>query len=187
MIMMPEISLNILDVTENSIRAGAGLIEIEVAADTGQDRLEITIKDDGCGMDEEQVKRVIDPFYTTRTTRKVGLGIPFFKQAAEDTGGSFAIASRKGEGTRVKAVFGLSHIDRMPMGDINSTIYTLVAFHEEIDFRYRYAWDEKEFILDTRQMRGMLDGLSFQDPEVSDFIREFLEENTAEVNDGKTL
>ena len=86
---MPEISLNILDVAENSIRAGAGYIEIDVIADSQKDTLEIMIRDDGCGMDEEQVRRVTDPFYTTRTTRRVGLGIPFFKQAAESTGGSF--------------------------------------------------------------------------------------------------
>ncbi len=185
--MMPEISLNILDVTENSIRADASLIEIEVAADTRQDTLEVLIRDNGCGMDEAQVKQVIDPFYTTRTTRKVGLGVPFFKQAAEATGGSFEIQSRVGEGTTVRAVFGLSHIDRMPLGDINSTIYTLVVFNDGIDFRYRYAVDGKEFTLDTKEMREMLGGLPFNTPEVSQFIKDYLEENQAEVNDGKTI
>ena len=184
---MPEISLNILDVAENSIRAGAGYIEIDVIADSQKDTLEIMIRDDGCGMDEEQVRRVTDPFYTTRTTRRVVLGIPFFKQAAESTGGSFQIASRVNEGTCVKAVFGLSHIDRMPLGDINSTMFTLIVFNEQIDFHYRYAYDEKEFTLDTKQMKELLGGMSFKEAEVSRFIREYLEDNKAEVDDGRTL
>ncbi len=185
--MLPEISLNILDVTENSIRAEASYINIEVAADTREDTLTVLIQDNGCGMDEEQVKRVIDPFYTTRTTRKVGLGVPFFKQEAEDTGGHFEIRSQPGVGTSVEAVFGLSHIDRMPLGDINTTIYQLVVFNETIDFRYRYAYDGKEFILESRQIRDMLGGVPFSDPDVSQFIREYLEENQTEVDDGKTL
>lgn len=179
--------MNILDVTENSVRAGASYIEIDVEADTEKDILEVTIRDNGCGMNEEQVQRVTDPFYTTRTTRKVGLGIPFFKQAAESTGGSFGIQSCEGEGTCVKAVFGLSHIDRMPLGDINSTIYTLVVFNESIDFHYRYAYDGKEFVLDTKEIKHILDGLSFQNAEVSGFIREYLDANKAEVDDGKIL
>ena len=185
--MMTEIALNILDVTENSIRAGASEIEIDIAADTEKDILEVVIKDNGCGMDEEQLQKVTDPFFTTRTTRKVGLGIPFFKQAAESTGGSFTIQSRVNEGTCVKAVFGLSHIDRMPLGDINSTIYTLVVFNESIDFHYKYEYDGKGFVLDTKEMKNILGGLSFKDAEVSQFIREYLDTNKAEVDDGETL
>ncbi len=97
--MMPEISLNILDVAENSVRAGASLIEIGVSVQTEEDTLTVVIKDDGCGMSEEQIEKVQDPFYTTRTTRKVGLGVPFFKQAAESAGGSFSIMSEEGKGT----------------------------------------------------------------------------------------
>ena len=112
--MMPEISLNVLDVTENSTRAGAKLVQLFVAADHKADTLTIKNRDDGCGMTPEQVEQVTDPFFTTRTTRKVGLGIPFYKYAAESTGGSFSIDSEVGKGTVVTAVFGLSHIDRMP-------------------------------------------------------------------------
>lgn len=185
--MMTEIALNILDVSENSVRAKASYIEIDVAADTGRDTLEISVRDNGCGMSKEQVQKVTDPFFTTRTTRRVGLGIPFFKQAALGTGGSFKIVSREGEGTEVRAVFGLSHIDRMPLGDLSSTIHTLIVFNEEIDFHYRYAYDDREFVLDTRQMRQILGGLSFRNVEVSEFIKEYLEENQAEVNDGNIL
>ena len=113
--MMPELSLNILDVTQNSVTAGANLIKINISASTADDRLTISISDNGCGMTEEQVKNVTDPFFTSRTTRKVGLGIPFFKMAAELTGGSFRIESKVGEGTTTTAVFGLSSIDRMPL------------------------------------------------------------------------
>lgn len=186
--MMPEISLNILDVAENSIRAEASLVEITVSVQPEEDMLTVIIKDDGCGMTPEQAVSVQDPFYTTRTTRKVGLGVPFFKQAAESTGGSFRIDSEKGKGTTVKAVFGLSHIDRMPLGDISSTIHTLIVFNGQIDFRYTYEYGEKSFVLDTREMREMLgEGIAFSEPEVSAFIREYLEANKEETDGGADI
>lgn len=185
--MMPEISLNILDVAENSIRAQAALVEIDVAVDTRSDRLTVIIKDDGKGMSKEQIERVTDPFFTTRTTRKVGLGVPFFKQAAEGTGGSFEIVSWEGTGTEVTAVFGLSHIDRMPLGDINATIHTLVVFNESVDFIYRYVYDDKEFVLDTREIKQILGNVSLKEAEVSNFIKEYLDANQAEVDGGKAV
>lgn len=186
--MMPEISLNILDVAENSVRAKAALIEITVSVNTKEDTLTVVIKDDGCGMTADQVKRAQDPFFTTRTTRIVGLGLPFFKQAAESTGGTFSIDSEKGIGTIVKAVFILSHIDRMPLGDISSTIHTLVVFNEQIDFTYTYGYDDKSFTLDTREMREMLgDEISFMEPEVSLFIWEYLDQNKHETDGGADI
>ncbi|HJC74617.1 MAG TPA: ATP-binding protein [Candidatus Mediterraneibacter faecavium] len=186
--MMPEISLNILDVAENSVRAKAALIEITVSVNTKEDTLTVVIKDDGCGMTADQVKRAQDPFFTTRTTRIVGLGLPFFKQAAESTGGTFSINSEKGIGTIVKAVFILSHIDRMPLGDISSTIHTLVVFNEQIDFKYTYEYDDKSFTLDTREMREMLgDEISFMEPEVSLFIWEYLDQNKYETDGGADI
>ena len=186
--MMPEISLNILDVAENSVRAEASLIEITVSVQPEEDTLTVIIKDDGGGMTPEQAASVQDPFFTTRTTRKVGLGVPFFKQAAESTGGSFRIDSEKGKGTTVKAVFGLSHIDRMPLGDISSTVQTLIVFNEHIDFRYTYEYGGKSFILDTREMREMLgEGISFLEPEITAFIKEYLETNKAETDGGAEI
>ncbi len=186
--MMPEISLNILDVAENSVRAQASLIEITVSVKPEEDTLTVWIRDDGCGMTPEQVSNVQDPFYTTRTTRKVGLGVPFFKQAAESTDGSFQISSELGKGTAVKAVFTLSHIDRMPLGDISSTIHTLIVFNEQIDFRYTYEYGDRSFVLDTRQMREMLgEGISFSEPEVSAFIKEYLETNKSETDGGADI
>ena len=185
--MMPEISLNILDVAENSVRAQATLITITARADTSADTLTVTIGDNGCGMTEEQVRQVTDPFFTTRKTRRVGLGVPFFKLAAELSGGSLTIHSVPGEGTEVTAVFGLSHVDRMPLGDMPSTIHTLITMHEEIDFLYEYRYDESSFVLSTAQMREILGDVSFQEPEISAYILDYLRENTEEVTAGRPI
>ena len=185
--MMPEISLNILDVAENSVKAGAKLVELTVEADFADNRLTVIISDDGCGMTKEQVEAVTDPFYTTRTTRKVGLGVPFFKLAAESSGGTFDIRSEKGRGTVVTAVFLLDSIDRMPLGDMVSTVHTLVTMHENMDFVYRYRVDEREFMLDTREFREILGDVSFTEPDVSNYIRDYLRENTQEVTGSKNI
>ena len=184
---MTEISLNVLDVAENSTRAEASLIEISVLTDTSEDTMTIIIKDDGCGMTPEQVAHVEDPFFTTRTTRKVGLGVPFFKYAAESTGGSFKIDSAPGIGTAVTAVFKLSHIDRMPLGDINSTVHTLITFHPETDFLYNYRYNDRSFVLDTRQFRQILGDVPLNSPEVSDYIMDYLTENKQETDGGAIL
>lgn len=176
--------MNVLDVAENSTRAGASLVQISVETDTVADRMTVTIADDGCGMSQEQVSRVTDPFFTSRTTRKVGLGIPFFKYAAESTGGSFAITSTEGVGTTVTAVFVLSHIDRMPLGDMNSTIHTLMIGHPETDFLYRYGYNGRSFTLDTRQFRQILGDVPFDVPEISEYIKEYLAENQLETDGG---
>lgn len=185
--MMPEISLNVLDVAENSTRAGAAHVTITVTADTAADTLTIVIGDDGCGMTPEQVAQVTDPFFTTRKTRRVGLGVPFFKMAAEMSGGTFAIESEPGVGTTVTAVFGFSNVDRMPLGDMASTMHTLITMHEDTDFIYRYTYDGDRFELDTAEMREILGGVSFSEPEVSQYIREYLAENEAEVTRDRSI
>ncbi|MGN0716080.1 MAG: ATP-binding protein [Anaerovoracaceae bacterium] len=178
--MMPELSLNILDVTQNSVTAGATLIKITIDASTADDRLTISISDNGCGMTEEQVQNVTDPFFTSRTTRKVGLGIPFFKMAAELTGGSFRIESKVGEGTTTTAIFGLSSIDRMPLGDLPGTMTALIGPSPEIDFVLTMDFDEKGFVMDTRQFREILGGISLSEPEVLTYIRDYVKENMAD-------
>ncbi len=185
--MMTEISLNVLDVAENSIRAEAALIEISVTVDTKADTLTIRIKDDGCGMTGEQTRKVEDPFFTTRTTRKVGLGVPFFKQAAESTGGSFEIVSKTGIGTTVTAVFVLSHIDRMPLGDMTSTMHTLITFNIQTDFLYTFQLDDRNFTLDTREFKEILGGVPLDNPEISAYIKEYLNENEKEVMNGAII
>ncbi|WMJ85262.1 ATP-binding protein [Anaerocolumna sp. MB42-C2] len=183
--MMTELSLNVLDVVQNSIRANADLIQIRVEINSELDRLIITISDNGCGMNSDQIAKVEDPFYTTRTTRSVGLGVPFFRYAALVTGGDFCIDSKPGIGTVVTAVFVLSHIDRMPLGDMTSTIHTLITLNTTIDFLYFYQVDEKSFTLDTREFREILEGVPFDIPEVSSYIKEYLKENQLEVDAGR--
>lgn len=178
--MMPELSLNILDLAQNSVAADATLITITISADTREDALFISISDNGCGMPEETVKKVTDPFYTTRTTRKVGLGIPFFKMAAEMTGGHFAIESEPGAGTTASAVFGLGHIDRMPLGDMPGTMTALIGPNPDIDFVLRYRVDGAGFDMDTREFREILGEVKLSEPEVLVYISNFIAENMAE-------
>ena len=179
--MMQELSLNVLDVAENSVRADASLVEITVEEDTAAGWLTIVIRDNGRGMTPEQVQTVIDPFYTTRTTRKVGLGVPFFRMAAQLSGGQLTIQSRVGEGTAVTATFGLTSIDRMPLGDINGTIATLVQCNPGIDWLYTRRKDGREMVMDTRQFREVLEDMPLDSPEVLGFLRDYLAENTAEL------
>ena len=182
--MMTEISLNVLDVAENSIRARADFIQIRVTVDCTLDRLTIIIADNGCGMTAEQITHVEDPFFTTRTTRSVGFGVPFFKYAAECTGGELTIISEPNKGTVVTAIFVLSHIDRMPLGDMTSTMHTLITLNTDIDFLYTYIVGKKSFTLDTREFREILGNVPFNIREVSTYIKDYLRENTEEVNDG---
>ena len=179
--MMQELSLNVLDVAENSVRAGASLVEITVEEDTAADRLTITIADDGKGMTPEQVQQVSDPFFTTRTTRRVGLGIPFFRRAAELSGGGLEIQSTPGKGTVVTARFGLSSIDRMPLGDMAGTIRTLVQCNPAMDFRYVRVLDGRRMEMDTREFRQVLVDVPLDDPQVLGFLGEYLTENTREL------
>lgn len=185
--MMTEISLNILDIAENSTEAGATFIAITVAAERALDRLTVTIEDNGCGMTEEQLSQATDPFFTTRKTRKVGLGIPFFKSAAELTGGSFSIRSAPDQGTSVTASFHLSHIDRMPLGDMENTIAALIHCHPDTDFLYTYRFGGRSFQLDTREFRRILGDIPFDTPTVASFIREYLKENKFETDGGTVL
>lgn len=179
--MLPEISLNILDIAQNSISAKASIVEILVEVNRQLNQLHFRITDNGKGMTREQVEHVTDPFYTTRTTRKVGLGIPFLKQAALVTEGSFHIESEVGVGTVIDTVFNTGHIDCMPLGDVCDTIYSLVIMNQQVDFVFTYRVDEEEFVLDTRQLKEILGEVSFQEPEVSAFIGEYLKENKTEV------
>ena len=182
--MMPELSLHVLDIAENSTKANATLVTIFVSIQTSFDLLTITITDNGCGMTSEQISKVKDPFFTTRTTRKVGLGVPFFQMAAETANGSFHIESKEQEGTKVCATFQLSHIDRMPLGDMNATIHQLILMHPNCDFLYRYEYDDRNFTLDTREFREILGDIPFHTPEVSTYIKQYLSEQESEVNQG---
>ena len=175
---MRELSLNILDIAQNSISAGASLITIEVSENRTDQTLFIGIYDNGRGMSEEQVKSVIDPFFTTRTTRKVGMGIPLFKMAAEQTGGSLEIKSELGVGTEVKAYFKTDSVDFTPLGDVASTIQMLITMNTDRDFVYKHMVDGKEFVCDTREIKAILGDVPLDSYEISQWILEFIKENT---------
>ena len=183
---MQELSLNVLDIAQNSVRAKASLVTILVTEKTADHFLEISIADDGCGMTPEQVARVMDPFFTTRTTRKVGLGIPFFKLSAESTGGSFDIQSELGKGTVTTARYHTDHIDMLPIGDMNATILSLISMNPQMDFVYRRSLDNNSFTLDTRELKAVLEDVPLDSPEVIQFIKETLEEGETELTPQNT-
>lgn len=176
-IKMQEISLNILDIVQNSVKAKAALIEIIVDEAVQENRLTVTIKDNGSGMSPEQLAAVTNPFYTTRTTRKVGLGVPFFKMAAEMTGGSFSIDSELGRGTELNAVFVYDSIDRMPIGNMTETMTALVQCNPDIDFVYRHCYNSACFTMDTREFRQILGDIPLSELPVLQFIKEYMNEN----------
>ncbi|MBQ7100655.1 MAG: ATP-binding protein [Clostridia bacterium] len=175
---MRELSLNILDIAQNSIAAGASLITIEIAENTQAGELTITVGDNGCGMTEEQLKNVLDPFFTTRTTRKVGMGIPLFKLAAEQTGGSLKIESEKGKGTTTSAVFKTDSIDFTPLGDVTSTVTILISMNTDRDFIYTRRLDSESFELSTVQLKEILEGVPLSEPEVVQWMKDYINEQT---------
>ena len=180
---MKELSLNILDIAENSVRALADLIEITIIED--DETLKVSFKDNGCGMTEEMVKNVIDPFCTTRTTRKVGLGIPLLKLQAEQTGGHIEIRSKHKDrfpdshGTDTCALFFKGHIDMTPLGDIVATVVTLIQCNEKLDFLFIHKMPDKTVSLDTRELREVLEGVPLNTTEVIMWIKENLIEQYA--------
>lgn len=183
---MRELSLNVMDIAQNSISTGASCITVDVCEDAALDRLTIRIVDNGRGMTAEQVARVIDPFFTTRTTRKVGLGIPLFKMEAEMTGGGLRIDSEPGKGTTVTAEFVPSHVDFIPLGDINETVLLLITCNTDRDFVFHHRIDDREFTLDTRELRGILgEEVDLNVPDVVAWMRDFLKEQTESIKGEK--
>ena len=183
---MKELSLNILDIAENSTKAKAEHISIEIIETDNS--LKITIGDDGYGMTAETLKAVSDPFYTTRTTRRVGMGIPLFRFAAEQTGGSLYISSRhidedpQSHGTTLTAVFDKTHIDFTPLGDLISTVTTLIQGHPTIDFVFTHIYGDRTVRLDTAELRQVLEDIPLDTYEVLCWIRENLAEQYNEFN-----
>ena len=179
---MNELSLYILDLTQNSVAAKATRIRISVAIDPRTDSITVIIEDNGCGMDEAFVKSVVSPFTTTRKTRKVGLGIPMIKQLCEMCEGEFGIESEVGKGTRLTLRFRMSHVDLPPMGDLSETMVSLInGSPEGIDFVLEYRYGEEAFEFDTREIRNILQGVSLNTPDVLIWIRDYLNENIREV------
>lgn len=178
---MRELSLHILDIAENSVAAGAKRIEIGVEEDVVYDRLRVWVSDDGRGMDEDLVARVTDPFVTSRTTRKVGLGIPLLKAAAESCNGFLRITSAPRRGTRLETEFQRSHIDRMPLGDLAGTVYTLIVSCPDIRWVLKYRANGATFEFDSEPIREALGDVPLTEPSVLAYIRESLSEGIARV------
>ncbi|MBP3361760.1 MAG: ATP-binding protein [Clostridia bacterium] len=176
---MKEISLHILDILQNSITAGASLVELCITEDAEKDIFKFYIKDNGKGMDKEFLKNVTSPFTTKRTTRKVGLGIPLLKLAAESTGGGINISSELGVGTTIEAVFSYSHIDRQPLGNIVDTMFTVITAYENTDFLYIHKSGDREFKFDTREIKKILGGVALSEPDVMAWLLDYLKEGEA--------
>ncbi len=180
-VVMEDISLHVLDVAENGISAGADLIAITVEEDTVADSLKVTIEDNGRGMEPQFLARVLDPFVTTRTTRKVGLGLSLFQQSAREAQGDLAVESRPGVGTKVTAFMSHGHIDRKPMGNMADTMLALIEGNPECDFVYTHRKNGKEYILDTREIRVELEEIPINHPEVTGLIRRNLISGLQEI------
>lgn len=178
---MRELSLHILDVVENGITAGAHCISIQVEESTARDRLQITIRDDGRGMPAEKIRNLSDPFVTTRTTRRVGLGLSLLAAAARRCEGDIRVNTETGRGTEVTAFFRRSHIDRAPLGDMAATMGMLIIGNPHLDFVYVHRVDEREFVLDTRELKAELEGLSLSEPVVVQHLTESMRRSLNEL------
>ena len=178
---MEELSLHLLDLVENGIRAGADLIKVEIVEEPEKDMLCMAVEDNGRGMEPELAAKASDPFYTTRTTRRVGLGLSLLKANAGLCGGDLVLQSKPGQGTRVKVWFTLSHIDRQPLGDWPATIAGLALTQQEVDFVYYHKVGDEEFELDTRELRQEMGRDALADPAVTAMLREQMKEALAHM------
>jgi len=182
---MLELAMNILDIVENSTRAGATLVRIGITEDREKDLFHIEIADNGEGMEPDIVKKVLDPFYTSKTVRRVGLGLPMLSQAAKITGGGCTIESKRGKGTTVSADFGYRHIDRQPLGDMTTTMTTLIAGTPGVDFVYTHANGGRSYTLDTRELKSELEDVPIDHPVVLQFIKENIRDGLKEIGAGR--
>jgi hypothetical protein len=179
---MLELSLHILDVAENAVRAEAETVAITLVENAQTDRLALEIRDDGKGMTEGELQRVLDPFYTTKKVRRVGLGLPMLAQAAQNAGGGLEIESKLSEGTVVRVAFQLSHIDRQPLGDLQGTLVTLIMGNPDIRFIYRHQRGRDAYVLDTEQIKAEIEDVPINHVEVLKFIRQDIADGLKEIN-----
>lgn len=186
---MKEIALHLLDLAENSVAAQASQIKIQILHDLRADRLKLSLQDNGRGMSPDMVQQVSDPFFTSRTTRKVGLGIPLLKAAAQACNGDLIIQSELGQGTRIDVDFQHSHIDRMPLGNLPETMLTLIVAHPEVNWLLDYEatsanqTNSKRFIFDDQPVKEILDGVSLCEPEVLGYLRNALTQGVRTVEE----
>jgi hypothetical protein len=193
---MLELALHVLDILRNAVEAGATQVALTIIEDEPANRLTLTITDNGRGMDDETIRRALNPFYTTRRTRHVGLGLPLLAAAAETAGGGLMIRSRPGEGTTVETTFGLDHPDRQPLGDMAATLLAFLLAEAAPDLRYTHRVlrtgfpadnpvfaQEREFAFDTAAIRAELEGLPLNHPVVARWLAEYLAEGERELKE----
>lgn len=179
--MMKELSMHILDIVQNSIRANATVIEIEIIENTIDDIFSFSVKDNGSGMTKEFINKILDPFTTSRTTRKVGLGLPMLSQTCMQCNGNLTLESTLHVGTNVVATMQYSNIDRPPLGDIINTMHILIIMNEEINIVYKHKYNDKEYTLNSKELRDLLEGVSFKEISVMTWIKESIEEGLTEI------
>ena len=206
---MYELSLNIMDIAQNSIRANARNVAVRVGVDVRGDMMRIEVEDDGEGMGDEARRAALDPFYTTRDTRKVGLGLPYFGMVAGMCGGELDVRSKPGEGTRVAATMRLSHIDRAPLGDMGQTVALLAGANPGVEFVYELdvraagpgegpgeaqdggpgegPGEGRRFVFDTREVKAILGGVCIGTPEVVVYMEEYINQSMLSVTGGVEL
>jgi nitrogen fixation/metabolism regulation signal transduction histidine kinase len=183
---MKDLSLHVLDIAENSIEAGATWVEIKIAEKFTARRLIIRIKDNGQGMDKKMLAKALDPFYTTKTVRRVGLGLSMFAQAAHESGGDFSVRSRKGRGTEVIASFVYDHLDRKPLGSMTETIISLVGTQGgRVDIIYEHRKNGRRFIFDSKRVKRALDGVPIYAPQVLGYLRQKISSGLAGIGAGQ--
>jgi anti-sigma regulatory factor (Ser/Thr protein kinase) len=180
-----ELALHIMDLAENGLNAGATLIELSVDEDRLANLLTITIRDNGRGIPEKLVNDALSPFFTTRTTRRVGLGLSLFREASRRCEGSFELRSQEGKGTEVCATFRRDHIDLAPLGDMGSTLSCLIMGNPGVDFSYSHRVDDRTFHLDTRHLKAELEGVEINEPEVVQYINTLINESLSELGAGR--
>ncbi len=178
---MKELSLHILDIIENSVRAEAIFIEFSIIEDTTKNLFIFQVKDNGKGMSSEFIQQVRNPFTTSRTTRKVGLGIPLLDDLCKMCNGVVEIESTVGVGTTLKATMEYNHIDRIPLGDMASTMVTLILSNPEINFHYTHEYNERQFVLDTKEVKNLLEGVPISELSVVQWLKEYIIENLSEI------
>ncbi|MBN2254771.1 MAG: sensor histidine kinase [Deltaproteobacteria bacterium] len=178
---MLELAMHILDIAENSVRAGATVVTIDIREDEATDSLVIEITDNGEGMDKDELARALDPFYTTKTVRRIGLGLPMLKEACRRCDGTFTIESSRIGGTKVVARFRHSHIDRQPLGNMASTMLMLITGNPDMDFIYTHTKNGAAFSLNTRTIKETIEDVPVNNPEIVRFIRNMIDEGLEEI------
>ncbi|MFA6926265.1 MAG: ATP-binding protein [Bacteroidales bacterium] len=178
---MNDLALHLLDIVQNSLVAGASFITIEVDENPAGNLLTISVKDNGRGMSPEQVQKLSAPFFTSRTTRKVGLGVPLLEHTAEQSGGGLEVVSVPGKGTCLTTRFQYDHLDRPPLGDVANAVVLMISANPGVDFAYKYTYNGRSYNVDTLQLKEVMGDLPLNDLYVMEMIEEMIKENQSDL------